>query len=48
VLGRRRPRGRRLPVESLRLDGPDRWQMMTLYPHEFIRRFLQHVLPTLG
>ena len=29
----------------LRHDGPDRWKTMTLHPHEFIRRFLMHVLP---
>jgi hypothetical protein len=27
------------------LDGPNRWKTMTLHPHEFIRRFLMHVLP---
>src|SRR5215471_17043157 len=31
--------------KDYRLDGPDRWQTMTLHPHEFIRRFLMHVLP---
>ena len=31
--------------KDYRLDGPDRWQTMTLHPHEFIRRFLIHVLP---
>src|SRR5215831_20249358 len=31
--------------KDYRLDGPDRWQTMTLRPHEFIRRFLLHVLP---
>src|SRR5499427_5258209 len=31
--------------KDYRLDGPDRWQTMTLHPHEFIRRFLLHVLP---
>ena len=31
--------------KDYRLDGPDRWQTMTLNPHEFIRRFLIHVLP---
>jgi hypothetical protein len=31
--------------KNYRLDGPDRWQTMTLHPHEFIRRFLVHVLP---
>src|SRR6202162_1773023 len=28
-----------------RLDGPERYGMMTLDTHEFIRRFLMHVLP---
>jgi hypothetical protein len=27
------------------IDGPGRWKTMTLSPHEFIRRFLMHVLP---
>ena len=27
------------------IDGPERWKTMTLHPHEFIRRFLLHVLP---
>jgi hypothetical protein len=27
------------------IDGPERWKTMTLAPHEFIRRFLTHVLP---
>jgi hypothetical protein len=31
--------------KDYRRDGPDRWQTMTLHPHEFIRRFLMHVLP---
>jgi hypothetical protein len=31
--------------KDYRRDGPDRWQTMTLLPHEFIRRFLMHVLP---
>jgi hypothetical protein len=31
--------------KDYRLEGPDRWQTMTLDPHEFIRRFLMHVLP---
>jgi Putative transposase len=31
--------------KDYRLDGPDRWKTMTLQPHEFIRRFLMHVLP---
>ena len=29
----------------LRHDGSVRWKTMTLHPHEFIRRFLLHVLP---
>src|ERR1700690_3207668 len=28
-----------------RVEGPDRWKTMRLHPHEFIRRFLIHVLP---
>jgi len=31
--------------KDYRLDAPDRWKTMTLKPHEFIRRFLIHVLP---
>ena len=31
--------------KDYRLQGPDRWKTMTLHPHEFIRRFLMHVLP---
>jgi len=31
--------------KDYRLDSPDRWQTMTLHPHEFIRRFLLHLLP---
>jgi hypothetical protein len=31
--------------KDYRIDGPDRWQTMTLAPFEFIRRFLMHVLP---
>ena len=31
--------------KDYRLDGPDRCKTMTLTPHEFIRRFLIHVLP---
>jgi hypothetical protein len=31
--------------KDYRLDGPDRWKTMKLQPHEFIRRFLTHVLP---
>jgi hypothetical protein len=28
-----------------RIEGPDRYKVMTLEPAEFIRRFLMHVLP---
>ena len=31
--------------KDYRVDGPGRWKTMTLHPHEFIRRFLIHVLP---
>jgi hypothetical protein len=31
--------------KDYRLDGPERYRMMTLDTHEFIRRFLMHVLP---
>jgi hypothetical protein len=31
--------------KDYRVDGPDRWKTMRLQPHEFIRRFLTHVLP---
>ena len=31
--------------KDYRIEGPDRWKTMTLTPHEFIRRFLIHVLP---
>ena len=31
--------------KDYRVDGPDRWKTMRLHPHEFIRRFLIHVLP---
>ena len=31
--------------KDYRIDGPDRWKTMTLTAHEFIRRFLIHVLP---
>jgi hypothetical protein len=31
--------------KDYRIDGPSRWKTMTLTPHEFIRRFLMHVLP---
>ena len=32
--------------KDYRIEGPGRWKTMTLTPHEFIRRFLIHVLPT--
>jgi hypothetical protein len=32
--------------KDYRLSGSDRWKTMRLQPHEFIRRFLLHVLPT--
>jgi Putative transposase/Transposase zinc-binding domain len=31
--------------KDYRVAGPERWKTMTLHPHEFIRRFLLHVLP---
>ena len=31
--------------KDYRIDGPGRWKTMTLAAHEFIRRFLMHVLP---
>ena len=31
--------------KDYRINGPGRWKTMTLAPHEFIRRFLMHVLP---
>ena len=31
--------------EDYRIDGPGRMKTMTVHPHEFIRRFLIHVLP---
>ncbi len=31
--------------KDCRIDGPGRWKTMRLHPHEFIRRFLMHVLP---
>ena len=36
---------RRVPLEGLSRRGPGRWKTMRLPPHEFIRRFLLHVLP---
>ena len=31
--------------KDYRVEGPGRWKTMTLSPHEFIRRFMMHVLP---
>ena len=31
--------------KDYRVEGPERYKTMTLSPHEFIRRFLMHVLP---
>jgi hypothetical protein len=31
--------------KDYRIEGPERYQIMTLDTHEFIRRFLMHVLP---
>jgi hypothetical protein len=31
--------------KDYRIEGPERWKTMTLAPHQFIRRFLIHVLP---
>jgi len=31
--------------KDYRVSGPGRWKTMRLHPHEFIRRFLLHVLP---
>ena len=38
-------RHRIVPEARLRHDGPGRYKTMTVHPHEFIRRFLIHVLP---
>src|SRR5258708_26456392 len=32
--------------KDYRLEGPERYKVMTLATHEFIRRFLIHVLPS--
>ena len=32
--------------KDYRIDGPERYKLMTLDTHEFIRRFLMHVLPS--
>jgi hypothetical protein len=31
--------------KDYRVSGPGRWKTMRLHPHEFVRRFLMHVLP---
>ena len=31
--------------KEYRIEGPERYKLMTLDTHEFIRRFLKHVLP---
>jgi len=38
-------RGVTFKVKDYRIEGPGRYTTMTLDPHEFIRRFLIHVLP---
>jgi hypothetical protein len=38
-------RGVTFKVKDYRVEGPDRYTNMTLATHEFIRRFLMHVLP---
>ena len=38
-------RGVTFRCKNYRRDGPERYQVMTLDAHEFIRRFLLHVLP---
>ena len=38
-------RGVTFKVKDYRIDGPGRHKTMTVHPHEFIRRFLIHVLP---
>jgi hypothetical protein len=35
-----------LKYKDYRIKGPGRYKTMTLATHEFIRRFLMHVLPT--
>ena len=39
-------RGVTFKWKDYRLEGPERYKVMTLATHEFIRRFLMHVLPT--
>jgi hypothetical protein len=38
-------RGVTFKWKDYRIEGPERYKQMTLDPHEFIRRFLMHVLP---
>ena len=38
-------RGVTFKYKDYRIDGPGRYKTMTVHPHEFIRRFLIHVLP---
>ena len=38
-------RGVTFRVKNYRAEGPTRYTTMTVHPHEFIRRFLIHVLP---
>ena len=38
-------RGVTFKWKDYRIEGPERYQIMTLDTHEFIRRFLMHVLP---
>jgi hypothetical protein len=38
-------RGVTFKWKDYRIEGPERYNQMTLDPHEFIRRFLMHVLP---
>src|SRR5215831_14603563 len=42
---RHRGRGVTFKWKDYRIEGPERYKQMTLDPHEFIRRFLMHVLP---
>jgi hypothetical protein len=45
VRASRTPAGVAFRWKDYRIDGPGRWKTMRLHPHEFIRRFLLHVLP---
>ena len=38
-------RGVTFKYKDYRVEGPERYKVMTLASHEFIRRFLLHVLP---